>query len=193
MNHARSESRQAAKRPRPRVGPGILLAAAVGAILLYGQVTRPQSSAALSGQIVYEADAQGHLRRVAAPSTPAAQIPTLWKPEVGRLLEHDSQLNLRSEQRAKLKALNTQWQRGKAEFEQQIQHSLEDARAALKRTTPEHTASPATVAGSLSDYSALSAQYDQQRMAYWAKAVGFLTPAQRGQIDSLRQLAGKQK
>ncbi len=181
------------KCQRLRIGPGTLLAVVVAAAILYGQVMRPQPTAAGTSQIVYEADAQGHLRRVAAPTMSPTTVPPLWKPEISFLLDHDGELNLRLDQRKQMNTLNMAWLREKSALEQQINRAATDADTLLKQATPEHGAAPAMVASSLSDYSALSAEYDQRRAAYWAKAAGLLTPTQLHQLDNVRPSAGKRR
>lgn len=193
MRHARLKIRQGEKRLRRRVGSGFLFAAGVGAMVLYGSLTRPESSAANAGQVVYEADARGHLRRVAAPTTSSVQTPPLWKPEPRLLLDDAATLHLRPDQRERLSALNTGWQREKADLARQLERAASAAGARMKTATPGPGASPALLAGSLSDYSALSERYDHERAAYWTQAVALLTPAQRGQADRLRPSAGRRK
>ena len=181
------------KRARLRIGPGTLLAVVVAAAILYGQVMRPQPTAAGTGQIVYEADAQGHLRRVATPTMSSDKLPPLWKPEVSLLLNQDGEINLRPEQRKQVNTLKMEWLREKSALEQQIERAATDADTLLKQATPKHGAAPAMVASSLRDYSALSAEYDQRRADYWVKATGLLTPAQFHQLDNMRQSAGKRR
>lgn len=181
------------KRAHLRVGPVTLLAVVMAAAILYGQVMRPQPSVAGAGQIVYEADTQGHLRRVATPTISPNMVLPLRKPEVSLLLDHDSELNLRPEQHKQVQELNMGWLREKAGLEQQINRAAGDAGTLLKQATPEHGAAPAMVVSSLRDYSVLSAEYDQRRAAYWAKATELLTPAQRHQLNNMRQSAGKRR
>ncbi len=207
MNHIKQAPPQANRRARLRVGPATLLAAGVGAFLLYGQMTHTQpaqndaiaaqhdsphgsgTEASGAGRIVYEADALGHLQHVAAPSQPSLRLPPLFKPEVAVLLGYDVQLSLQPGQRTKLKLSNSEWLRQKDVMEQQIERSEQDARTLLKHSAPSHNTSTAMVASTLSDYSALSDQYDRRREIYWRKALSLLTAPQAQHFDSIRKSA----
>lgn len=193
---------------RLRVGPATLLAAGVGAFLLYGRMIHTKyaesgataiqtiaaensaADAANGGGIVYEADALGHLQRVAAPTQPSLRLPPLFKPEVAMLLGYDAQLSLQIGQRTKLKLLNSEWLRQKDDLQRQIERSEADTKTLLQHPTPNHNASPEMVTSSLTDYSTLSDQYDRRREAYWQKALLLLTAAQAQQFDSIRKSAG---
>lgn len=179
------------KRPWFRLGPGLLLALVMaGALIASGQLFNKAPADPSTGSIVWEADAQGHLRQVSAPTVVThAALPRLWKPEVTLLVENASILRLTAEQRSRLVTLDAAWRREKAEMEDQMNHAFTNAHAVVERATPEKAASATHIVNSLGDYSTLSAQYDSLRDAYWNQGGARLTSGQKKALARLTEAA----
>ena len=179
------------KRSRLRIGPGLLLALVIaGAILASGSLFDNKHTDPAAGNIVWEADAQGHLRRVHAVATvKQAPLPRLWKPEVGLLVRDAVQLVLTTAQRARLEALDAAWQHDRAQLETQMSAASADAQAVVTRATPERAASATQILQRLGDYSTLSTQYDLRRTSYWMQGTALLTPEQHKTLERLTEAA----
>lgn len=177
------------KRQWFRIGPGLVFALIVAAVLVAsGQITRRTPLDPGAGSIVLEADSQGHLRRVSTPSIKPTSIPRLWKPEVVLLLAHGTELRLNARQRVALNELNAAWLREKAQLEREMKRATSDVKQFFERATPERGMSTTQVASSLGDYSALSQQYDQYRVVYWTQANKVLTYEQRQWLDKITKV-----
>lgn len=185
------EERTLEKRRGWRIEPRTAIALIVGFAVVYSQVTRPSDMNA--GRIVYEADTNGQMQRVATPSVSKQALPPLWKPEVHLLVEHQGELNLTAEQWKILQQLDVEWTREKTHWQRQLGLATTETDTLLKHTTPERSASLSMVSNNLKDYSRLSQEYNQRRAAYWGQASGLLTNSQRGQLDSLRLLEKGQR
>lgn len=179
------------KRPWFRIGPGFILALVIAAaIIAWGQLPNKTPYAPGAGSLVWEADAQGHLRRVSAPTAvKQAPLPPLWKPEVSLLLERASELHLSGAQRSRLTTLNTAWQREKTEMEAVLNRSSVEAHTVLEHATPERPASATQIMNNLSDYSTLSAEYDARRAAFWVQGCAVLTAEQKKAFEKLGEAA----
>ena len=186
-----SHNRPGSKKRWFRVGPGLLLALIVaGAILASGKLFNKMPADPGTGSIVWEADAHGHLHRVNAPTTPTQGVlPRIWKPEVRLLSQSASPLHLTAAQRTRLAALDTAWQREKAQIEAEMSQASADARAVAVRATPERAASATQIMQRLGDYSTLSAQYDVRRTAYWVQGYALLSPEQQRKMERLTKAA----
>lgn len=171
------------------IGPGLIFALIIAALGAVGLCTRHAPPNA--GNIVWEADAQGRLRRVNAPTNEPIPVPRLWKPEVGVLLAHGSELRLDARQSVALNKLNENWLREKAMLEQEIKQVTSDTHRIFERSSAEHGVSVTQVAHSLGDYSAFSQRYNQRRAVYWTQAVAILSGGQRQRLNKIEEEARK--
>jgi hypothetical protein len=174
-----------AKRRWFLLGPGTILALVVGvAIVATNRLANRPPADPNAGRIVYEADAQGRMRRVTTPSTVRRPLPRPWKPEVSLLLERASVLKLDAGQIKELTALNSAWLREKAALLHEIERAASGAR-------PQGSASASQITAGLGDYSRLSQQYNERRANYWRRAVAKLTGEQVQTFDRLTDAARK--
>ena len=177
-----------AARARFHLGPGTVLAAlAVGVTLFVYGNRFPGASGSTPMEL--QADAQGRLHQVPISAlqhrTPP---PPLWKPEVGLLTSHNSQLLLSDAQRAALTHLNVQWLQLKQQALQQMASAASDTGTALQRASSSHSRiSMLQITGGLSGYSELSRRYNRLRGSFWMQAVALLTPSQQRQVSNLQE------
>lgn len=166
------------------MGTIIALVAAVG-IVASGRLSDRPTADAIAGRIVYEADALGRMRQVESPAVAPIAPPKLWKPEVGLLLQHASELRLNSRQKQKLDALNTAWQQEKTALEEAMRRAVSEADGKRKEAEAYHSASARQITESLGDYSRLSHQYNDRRASYWSQALATLKPEQRVVLERI--------
>jgi hypothetical protein len=183
----KAHTQPARQRPEFRFGLGTLIAViAVVSILASGWLKDKNPPSLLAGQIVYEADAQGRMRRVDAPSA-SVQIapPRLWKPEVALLLERAPDLQLTPAQRQKVRALNASWLQEKRRLQSEIEQAASGAAESLQAARLGKSLSLAQIRQGLGDYSSLSQTYDARRVNYWALAMALLTAQQQAKLGRL--------
>ncbi len=173
---------------RFRLGPGtvIALVAALG-IGIYGQIGDRRAQAPGVGKTVYEADAAGRMQRLDAPPTSSAKPPPLWKPEVGLLLQHASELQIDGPGMQRIEALDTAWKWEKAGMEEALRNAVSTAAGKRQEAQGVHSASALQITGSLSDYSRLSHQYNAQRTIYWQNALATLTTKQKSLLEGITE------
>lgn len=131
-----------------------------------------------AGRIVFEADSQGHLRRVDAPTVKGDARPRLWKPEPSLLLDHAAALKLDARQRGRIEAQNAAWQMEKARLEQEISRAASVATGSGQAMAGRNL-SATQITENLNVYSRLSRQYDERRSDYWRQALSVLTAEQQ--------------
>ena len=156
--------------PRRRlVGPATLVALLLGvAILIVGRMS---SAPAHQNGVIFQADAQGRMQRVASAAVPPSPRRKLWKPEVKQLMEEGPTLSLTPEQTANLTRLNALWGAEKTDLEGQLNRAVTQAK-------PQEKGSVEQVTANLGDYSRLSRRYDERRAAYWSQALATLSEPQ---------------
>jgi hypothetical protein len=156
------------------LGPGTVLALVVAiALLASGKLApRPPADPA-AGRIVYEADAAGHMRRVASPTISRSGP---FKPEPSLLLNRSARLGLTAPQREAIRRLDLAWQRENCDIGRQLAAA---SSAAREQVGAAHGASASRVAISLREYSALSRTYDERRGHYWRLAWSQLSERQQ--------------
>lgn len=177
-----------------RFRPFTLVALAMGGAIVYTQFNAPADNT--PGRMIYEADGQGRVRRVAEPSARTVvktALPPLWKPEISFLLAHARKLHLTKGQHKMLRELDTAWEQENVSWQQQMRSATGDADALLQQADKNKGVSLSLIANSLSDYSRLSEGYDRSRASYWQHAISVLTADQRRQLDTLPRSAQPQK
>lgn len=176
------------KRAGWRSGPFTAVAIVVGVLLVYSQATRRDGPEL--GRPVYEADANGRMRRVSTPSPPAAPqkaSPPLWKPEVSLLLARAGELRLTAAQRTALSDMDAAWAREKHDLGRRMEGAVGEAQALAQRAGPQSRAPLSLMQGSLGGYSELSTLYDRRRAWHWGRAVAVLNADQGRALERLRQ------
>ena len=178
-----------AKRRRFRVGFGTIIGL-VGAVcvLIYGKLTEPKKTDINAGRIVFEADSQGHMRRVdTQSSSPAMPRPPLWKPEPSFLLKNEAELKLSAVQKRSIQTLDSAWRRDQTE----LKHSMQQMTTETQKTPGEHGVTITHLQKSMSDYSDLSRIYDTRRKDYWTQALKILTDRQSKVLNDISAIAMK--
>ena len=172
-------------------GPGTILAllAAVG-IAVSGRLARQATLDPNAGRIVFEADSQGKMQPIGAPSHKVAPLPALWKPEPGLMLAHTSELKLQLEQCKKITKLNADWIAEKANLQEQIAKSAATASTSVHSKTMHHDISVTQVTSSLTEYSQLSRDYDVRRADYWQRSLAILSNYQQQYLGKLANKPG---
>lgn len=176
-------------RPRLfRFGPGTIIALLIAAAALIVRASGTQANtSANAGRITYQADSQGHLQPVdAGRGTPiAAPVRPLWKPEVSLLLLDGYGLYLSSAQKTSIHKLDDAWRRDKADLEASMRNASTGAAVMMEHPTNDRGAPLQLIQRGLSDYSAISREYDTRRADYWLRGYGLLNKEQRAKVDRL--------
>lgn len=182
-----SKSDTSIRKGRRFFGPGTILAlvAAVG-IVASGWLSGRDQAPGRSGTIAYQADARGRMRRVDTPSVPATPpLPPLWKPDPGMVSAHGAELKLDASQRRGAETLAAEWRREEAQWQAEMSRALGGTQASAQQSAPGRRLSLAQIRQGMSDYSAVSREYDGRRADAWARANALLTPAQRLHLETL--------
>ena len=181
-----AQTSPSARRRWLRLGPGTIIALIVAvAALASGRLNEPNKAALSAGRVVYEADAQGRMRRVdaAAPPPRPLALPRLWKPEPRMVLDRQSELHLTSGQRRTVAALDAGWRHDRAQLEAEMQPIATRAGQGAGAESETQGVSMAQLRQGLADYSELSRAYDARRADYWQRAVAVLTARQRRTME----------
>lgn len=174
------------KQRRLRLGVGTAMALLLGiGLAVTGRLATSPNLSPTAGRVVFEADAQGKLRRVDASSKQEAPLFPLWKPEPSFLLINAQALNLNTPQRAEIGALIAQWSGEKSRMERGIEVALSGANSSLQNTKSGEGVSAASVKENLKDYSQLSREYEERRADVWRHSLSFLTAKQQANLNSL--------
>jgi hypothetical protein len=186
------------QKSRPKIfGLGTILALILAVVIIgSGWFTGGGQTGPRSGNTAFEADAHGRMRRVSAPSDTAAEIPPpLWKPEPDFLAQHAAELQLDAARCRSMDALDAAWRREKSQWEAEMRSALDGPGALLQEPSSAKRVSLAQVRQGMSEYSAISREYDARRADVWEQAADLLTEAQRRKLDALahqRRRARKQ-
>ena len=168
---------------RPRlIGPATLLALLLGvAILIVGRMS---NAPAQHAGVVFEADAQGHMQRIASASALPSPKPKLWKPEVNQLVEKSVALRLTPEQTANLNHIDARWMAEKVDLEGQLSRAVTQAKPQVKGSVEQMTAN-------LGDYSRLSRRYEERRAAFWSQVLATLSEPQYQEWNRIAPQEGR--
>jgi hypothetical protein len=189
----KSDNTGSPRRKRVWFGPGTVagLVLALG-IIVTGALNRPPDQGLDAGRVAFETDGRGGMRRVEGPLTTVSEarpVIPLWKPEVALLSDNAAALSLSEAQRTKLGAVDRAWRREKAALLAEMDRTSAQTSQAASATQSERGAPLGLIREGMTDYSALSRQYDERRRDYWAQATTLLTPAQRTKLDALQAAA----
>jgi hypothetical protein len=148
----------------------------IGVFALYSYMTKPSGP----DRIYYEANRKGVMARVDRPNASSHKLPQPFKPEPEWLMARAGDLNLTGVQLASLGTIDSQWKSTKAVFDLRFQ-----SYAKLISNRGGRTASSAQLQDSLAEYSAVSREYDRQRLEAWRRSMNHLTSVQRKRVDLL--------
>ena len=168
------------KRPWLRFGPGVVLALALSALI---------ASQWIKTEIV-------NRRQPSAPPIVESQVlsyPAEEKlgptPEVGFVIENAVILHLSSAQLARLRSLQSEWERYSKPKMAQARQAAAGANEYLNSVKSKPRTSMAQIQDKAASLVALSREISEVRRSTWERAVKVLTPEQSRALENQRQAA----
>lgn len=172
------------KRRWLNIGPGIILALAISALIGARYVAteiaaRRQSSA----PPIIE-------RRVISSSYEEKSGPT---PEVSFVIDRAGKLNVTAAQMARLKALQQKWQKHSGPKIAQANEAAARTNEYMTDAKGNRRTPVAQIQSAAAPVIALSGEISAARRSYWSQAVSILNPAQRKALQAEREAAWAQR